>query len=185
MTCTSLGLIGVEQNDTKQDKGDQDKKIDRLSLLKCEQLLACNGFKVSGKEQANNPFLACPLECGERKVALVSRLARFEEKDVAQHVSSLWTFAPVIPCFRRCDLHTYDGWIEAAAERRSRVRLSFRMGKKSSATVNKHRKVKYAESISWFANDASMDDHEMTEEKFVKDSFANGKRTYLNDAVVN
>ncbi|KAM0068193.1 putative bromodomain associated domain, histone-fold protein [Helianthus debilis subsp. tardiflorus] len=183
-TVTSSASASIEQSETKKDEVDRDQKVEMLSLLRADERLVCSGFNVkvpfvikagrgSGKGQVNNPFLASALEYGEMKVSLVSLPARLVEEEVARnhsvwakHVSSLWTFAPVIHGFKSSDLETYEaGSKEISVGNRPAVRLKFNTRKKSSVTANKHRKREVADSMPCFAIDDSRNDGNMIKEK--------------------
>ncbi|PWA13696.1 hypothetical protein CTI12_AA631360 [Artemisia annua] len=167
---------------------DQDKKVVETSLLKSEKRSASNSFHVpvfepgvnGGREQVSNPFLASPLEYGEKVVSLVSVPERLVvEEDVAQSlslwakdVSPLGRIAPVIQGLKSND-------VEVAVEKRPAVKLKLQTGKKSLAIGNRDGKIGNLEAISWFADDDSRDEKKRKKEIIVNGSFENGKHTEM------
>lgn len=190
-TYASTASASIEKSETMLDRIDRDQKVNEPSLLKLEHVTR-NGFKVpfvkvgenGVREQVNNPFLASPLEYGEKEISLVSLPARLVEEDVAhnlslwaKHFSALGTFAPVIQGFKSSDLGTEEGNNKVAVERRPVVQLNFHTGKKSLATASRHGEVGNVEVMSWFINDESRNDKKRRKEHIVKESFENGKHT--------
>lgn len=198
-TYTRLDSTSVEETEIKQDRVDQDQKVIESALMKPELRLVNNGFHVpfvelgvnGGKGQVNNPFLASPLEYGEKVISLVSLPDRLVEEDVdqnhclwAKHVSSVGTLASPIHGFKSNDLDTEESSKEVVVERRPAVRLKFLTGKKSLACVCKNGKLGNPEAMFCSSNDDSRDDKKRRKENIVKESLENGKH-YQNDAVVN
>lgn len=190
----------IEETEKSQDRVDQDHMVIGPLLLKSEQCLACKGSQVAVvvevghngiREHVNNPFLASPLQSGEKEVSLVSLPARLVEEDVAQnhslwanHVSALGTFAPPIQGFKSNGVDIEEGSKKVVVERRRAVQLKFHIGKRSLNTANRQGKIGNAEAMSWFANDDSRDDKR--NEKRENSERVDGKwKAYEIDTVVN
>ncbi|XP_024963849.1 transcription initiation factor TFIID subunit 8-like [Cynara cardunculus var. scolymus] len=192
--------VDIEQTERRQDGVDQDHMVIGPLLLKSEQCLACNGSQVAVvvevgrngvREQVNNPFLASPLQSGEKEVSLVSLPARLVEEEVAQnhslwanHASALGTFAPGIQGLKSNGLDIEEGSKKVVLERRHAVQLKFHVGKKSLTAANRQGRIGNAEAMSWFANDDLRDDKR--KEKKENSEGVNGKwEAYEIDRVVN
>ncbi|TYJ18960.1 hypothetical protein E1A91_A09G158500v1 [Gossypium mustelinum] len=123
----------------KIEQGRQRRKAEK-ALLQLQQRLVCNGSsgtsaslatdaekeKVQGGE--SNPFLAAPLQPGEKDVSLVVSPAKLtDEARKGDHVSMLEPFAPAIEAMKG---GPSDGGKLHLPEKRAAVHFKFRTGKK-------------------------------------------------------
>ncbi|XP_023771439.1 transcription initiation factor TFIID subunit 8 [Lactuca sativa] len=158
-TYTTLASDSTEQTETRHDRVDQDQKVMGLPLL-------------------NNPFLAFPLECGEKEVSLVSLPARLVEEEVARnhslwakHLSELGSFAPVIHGFNSRDADNEESRKDIVVERSRSVQLKFQISKTCSGNL---------EAMSWFTTDDELrDDKKRRKEKILMELLENGKHTEM------
>nr|XP_043631387.1 transcription initiation factor TFIID subunit 3-like [Erigeron canadensis] len=189
-TYISTDLAIIEQDEARNDGIEQDQRDNLPPLLETEQRLSSNELLVpelgsngvSEREQVNNPFLATPLEYGEKEVSLVPLPAGLLDENLVQnhglwpeHVLAVGTSASPVIGFKNRDVDIEEGVKEAAVERKPAVRLEFHTVKKSLATDNRRSKVGNAEVLYCFANGDLRVDKKMKIGKAVKESLENGK----------
>lgn len=144
----------TEETQMKPDKIEQEQKVLEQPSSKLEQHWTRND-----SEFPNNPFLAVPLQPGEKEVSLVSLPGKLKEEDEVQnhgsypnHVSLMETHVQEnIPKNSGCDT---EGSRKVLLNNRPVVQMKFHIPKKPLDSSNTHNeKGKKAEVVSWFVND--------------------------------
>ncbi|XP_058096451.1 transcription initiation factor TFIID subunit 8 [Magnolia sinica] len=161
----------------------QRRKAER-SLLSLQQRLACNGTAGpswadagdAGKEKGAldaNPFLAPPLQFGEKDVSVVNIPARLSnEAAVENQVSVLETFAPAIEAAKSGFSDSGEGERKVLPNKRPAVRFGFGIDKKSvSVPLGMGAKNMGVErSTYWFGRDDEKDDKKRRAEQILKEA---------------
>ncbi|KAE8681811.1 splicing factor U2af small subunit A-like [Hibiscus syriacus] len=125
----------------KIEQARQRRKAKR-ALLRLQQRLVCNGSTGTSasmvldakteniQEAGSNPFLAAPLQPGEKDVSEVSLSVKLSnEVSKGDHVSLLGAFVPVIEAMKN-GLSERDGEKTIVPEKRPAVQFKFKTGKK-------------------------------------------------------
>ncbi|KAK9272393.1 hypothetical protein L1049_002765 [Liquidambar formosana] len=189
----------IEATDGHMDRIEQEReqrKEERL-LLNLQQRLACNGSEgpssvdpgdaAKAKRAADsNPFLAVPLQFGEKEVspvvfpAKVSNEAVLENHAVENHVgknhiSVLETFAPAIEAMKSSLCDSEDGVEKGLLNRRPAVQFKIGIGKKSlGAAMDLSLQNKGVKKItSWLGKDNEKDDKKRRAEQILKETMEN------------
>lgn len=132
------------------------RKVDR-SLLNLQQRFVCNGLEGLSSEDPGdadkvkqagegNPFLAAPMQYGEKEVSRVSLPAKLSNEATVEnpvlpshvtgnHVSVLATFAPAIDAMQGRLLDSEEGHKKVLLNRRNTVQFKIGTGKKSFNTM--------------------------------------------------
>ncbi|KAL6987368.1 hypothetical protein U1Q18_013117 [Sarracenia purpurea var. burkii] len=166
----------------------QRRKAER-SLLSLQQRLVCNGFAIASTSvnesndgnasqvaKTKNPFIATPLQAGEKDVSLVPPPVKLSAKGVAEnHVSVLDTFAPAIEAMRGglCDSDDIDK--KVIPDKRPAVRLKFKTGKKilgESLDLSLRNKSS-GKTAYWMGRDDEKDDKKRRAELILRQSMEN------------
>ncbi|KAL9150018.1 hypothetical protein ABFS82_12G142600 [Erythranthe guttata] len=174
-------------SDARADKIElarQNRKAER-SLLSLQQRLVCNGSSVAttsaepyenGNElKTENPFLANPLQAGERVVSQVNLPARLSgKKHTEKHVSLLETFAPAIEAMKD-GLDSGSDGEKILPEKRDSVFLDFRRGKKvfGEPLDLRIRNKAYGKTAAWFGREDEKDDKKRRVEFILRQSLEN------------
>ncbi|CAK9326402.1 unnamed protein product [Citrullus colocynthis] len=168
------------------------------SFWNLQQWLFCNGLEGSQREdprnaamtkqiQESNPFLAPPLQFGEKQVSSIVvpdkvlnnssteyPVPVMENCHVDTHVSVLETFAPAIESIKN---NLYDSEEKFSLNRRSTVQFKIGTGKKPVGSAMGLRALNNGvkKSSSWFVGEDEKDDKKRKAEKILKDSMENAK----------
>ncbi|XP_022767305.1 transcription initiation factor TFIID subunit 8-like isoform X2 [Durio zibethinus] len=130
----------------KIEQARQRRKAER-ALLSLQQRLVCNGSSGTSastvmdavmdakrekiQEAGSNPFLAAPLQPGEKDVSQVVLPTKLsDEVSKGNHVSVLQAFAPAIEAMKGGPSDELDGGNTLLPEKRPAVHFKFRCGKK-------------------------------------------------------
>ncbi|KAI3762002.1 hypothetical protein L1987_52425 [Smallanthus sonchifolius] len=159
---------------------------------KLEQLPARNGsaFPVVDEHVDNpfNPFLAVPLQPGEKEFSVVSLPAKLKEEDVVQnhsnHVSDLDQSGPTNQAVKKSSCDTKVGSGMVVLESRPQVQMKFQMGKKLLSSASRPDGKGKEKVATWFMNDEVWDKKEKRKEKLPKVEMEIDEHTG-NDSVVN
>ncbi|PIN11168.1 putative bromodomain transcription factor [Handroanthus impetiginosus] len=165
----------------------QHRKAER-SLLNLQQRLVCNGSSVAatsaepddegnelGLNRMENPFLAKPLQAGEKDVSLVSRPAKLShETQTEKHVSLLETFAPAIEAMKD-GLDSGSDGEKILPKNRSSVFLELKGGKKvfGEPLDLRIRNKAPGKTGSWFGREDEKDDKKRRVEFIIRQSMEN------------
>lgn len=148
------------------------------TLANLQQRMACNGSQPSvvvdfGNEAKEkglvecNPFLAPPLQHGEKEVSLVHPPAKLSDEVFLQttnleapvsHISAMETLAPGIEAVKRGTFDFEDGRKKAHLNRRSNVQFKLGGGKKYLRVAMSSQNRGIDKNSSWFRNDDGVDD---------------------------
>ncbi|XP_023538136.1 transcription initiation factor TFIID subunit 8-like [Cucurbita pepo subsp. pepo] len=190
----------VEPQKIKTEPEKQCKSAEK-SLWNLQQWLFCNGLEGSRREgprnaamtkqtQESNPFLAPPLQFGEKEVSSVVLPDRILNNSSTQypvparenclvdtHVSVLETFAPAIESMKN-SLH--DSEEKFSLNRRSTVQFKIGTGKKPVSSMIELKALNNGvkNSSSWFVGDDKKDDKKRKAEKILKNSIENSNELY-------
>lgn len=185
----------VEPQTIKTEPEKQSKSAEQ-SLWNLQQWLFCNGLEGSQREgprtaavtkqtQDSNPFLAPPLQFGEKEVSSIvlpdkilnnssiEYPAPVRENCLADtHVSVLETFAPAIESIKN---NLYDSEEKFSLNRRSTVQFKIGTGKKPVGSKIELKALNNGvkKSSSWFVGEDEKDDKKRKAEKILKDSMEN------------
>ncbi|KAL3646790.1 hypothetical protein CASFOL_009334 [Castilleja foliolosa] len=158
----------------------QHRKAER-SLLSLQQRLLCNGSSMATTSsdlyagKTDNPFLANPLQAGERDVSSVCLPAKLPvEMHTEKHVSLLETFAPALEAMK-------DGLDSGSDEekivpvKRASVFLEFKSGKKvfGEPLDLRIRNRALGKTTSWFGREDERDDKKRRVEFILRQSLEN------------
>ncbi|KAK6126220.1 hypothetical protein DH2020_040041 [Rehmannia glutinosa] len=165
----------------------QHRKAER-SLLSLQQRLLCNGSSVAATSagpddggnlvevnKMENPFLANPLQAGERDVSPVSLPKKLSgETHTENHVSLLETFAPAIEAMKD-GLDSGSDGEKIIPEKRSSVFLEFKRGKKvfGEPLDLRIRNKDPGRTGSWFGREDEKDDKKRRVEFILRQSMEN------------
>lgn len=196
-TYTSILSAITDGTQMSPDKFEQEQKVLEPPSPKLEQQLAHNESvfpmvveqgDIAGREQVNNPFLAVPLQPGEKTISLVSLPAKLKEEDMVQnhsnHVSELDTFAPTNPAIQNSGCDTDKGSGMVVLEKRPTVQMRFHMGKTSLNTAIRPNDKGKEKVASWFLNDEAKVEIESRTEKLPREPMDIEEHTGY-DSVVN
>ncbi|XP_022133868.1 transcription initiation factor TFIID subunit 8-like [Momordica charantia] len=185
----------VEPQTIKTEPEKQCKSTEQ-PLWNLQQWLFCNGLEGSHKEgsrnaamtkqiQESNPFLAPPLQFGEKEVSSVVLPDKIlnnsstgypvrENCLVDAHVSVLETFAPAIESIKN---NLYDSEENFSLNRRSTVQFKIGAGKKPVGSTIELRALNNGlkKSSSLFLVEDEKDDKKRKAENILKDSMENSK----------
>ncbi|KAI3447568.1 hypothetical protein Pfo_004233 [Paulownia fortunei] len=165
----------------------QHRKAER-SLLSLQQRLVCNGSSVAATSaepddggnrlevnKLENPFLANPLQAGERDVSPVNLPAKLSgETHTEKHVSLLETFAPAIEAMKD-GLDSGSDGEKIIPEKRTSVFLEFKGGKKvfGEPLDLRIRNKASGRTASWFGREEEKDDKKRRVEFILRQSMEN------------
>nr|XP_043617021.1 transcription initiation factor TFIID subunit 8-like [Erigeron canadensis]XP_043617022.1 transcription initiation factor TFIID subunit 8-like [Erigeron canadensis] len=196
-TYTSMSLAVTEEAETRPDKVEQEQKVLEPPPWKLYQFWAHNEseFPVSfehgentERERPGNPFLAVPLQPGEKEVSMISLPAKLNEEDVVQnhsnHVSELDTFVPVNQGVKRSGRDTEEISANAVLNNRPTVQMKFHNAKKSLDIEVRHNDKGKEKVASWFRNNEAWDEKEKRSEKLPREVMDVEEHTG-NDSVVH
>lgn len=176
--------------DPRTDKIEQARQRRKAeqSLLSLQQRLACNGaagpssidatddaVKLKGASESN-PFLASPLQFGEKEILPVTVPAKFSnEASTEKRVSVLETFAPAIEAAKSGLSNLDCNEKKVLPNKRPTVHFRFGIDKKSVAvplglTTQSTGVEKVA---SWFSRDDEKDDKKRRAEQILKEAVEN------------
>ncbi|XWS59644.1 hypothetical protein CRYUN_Cryun08bG0139700 [Craigia yunnanensis] len=155
----------------KIEQARQRRKAER-ALLSLQQRLVCNGSSgtsastvVDAKKEkiqgaGSNPFLAAPLQPGEKDVSQVVFPAKLsDEVSKGNHVSVLEAFAPAIEAMKGGSSNELDGGKTLLPEKRPTVHFKFRTGKKIlGESLDLSLQKKGERSTTFFLRDEERDD---------------------------
>ncbi|PON73639.1 TFIID transcription factor [Trema orientale] len=175
----------------------KDRKVDQ-SVLNLHQRLVSNGLegpssvypgdpdKVKQAEESN-PFLAAPLEFGEKEVSRVilpAKLANepaLESRVTENHVMNnrfavLETFAPAIEAIKEGSFDS-EGQKRVLLNRRPTVKFKIGIGKKSfGSMIHSTPENEGLKKISpWFKGESEKDEKKRRAEKILKESMENSQ----------
>ncbi|KAK1421961.1 hypothetical protein QVD17_24757 [Tagetes erecta] len=181
---TSIPSGIAEDAQTMPDSIEQEQKVLELDppSSKLEQFRARNEpvFPVVG-EQVDNPFLALPLQPGDKQISVVSLPAKLKEEDVVQnhsnHVSVLDHCAPINQV-TSSGFDTDEASRMVVLKNRPLVHMKFNNGKTGPNDKGKEK------VAGWFMNDEVRDEEEKKTEKAQKVQMDIEEHT-VNDSVVN
>ncbi|GJV47334.1 transcription initiation factor TFIID subunit 8-like protein [Tanacetum coccineum] len=194
-TYTSMPVPNTEVAQTTTDKVEQKEVVEPTSS-KPPQHLARNesSFLVVAEQgdigglRGTNPFLAVPLQPGEKDVSLVSLPAKFKEENMLRnhnnHIFELDASVPENQVVKNggCDIE--GGVRRVVTNNRPTARMKFCIDKKSLDTKIR-RNDKGKEKVAfWFSNDEVRDDEEKRTEKHPSVPMNIEEHT-ANDSVVN
>lgn len=141
-----------------------------------------SGDAAKGKRSLErNPFLAPPLQHGEKEVSSVVLPTKLLDEAfihgsdhgvLDNHISVLDTFAPAIEGFnsgRKMD--SEDRRKDAPLNTRTIVQFKFLDGRKAFHRGVSSQKQEVVKTASWFANDPANDDNKRRAEQILKQSF--------------
>ncbi|KAI3777011.1 hypothetical protein L1987_46804 [Smallanthus sonchifolius] len=157
---------------------------------KLEQLPARNGsaFPVVGEHGDNpfNPFLAVPLQPGEKEISVVTLPAKLKEEDMVQnhHVSDLDQSDLTNHAVKKSGCDTEVGSGIVVLENRPLVQMKFQMDKKLLSSASRPDGKGKEKVATWFMNDEVRDEKEKRIEKLPKVEMEIDEHTG-NDSVVN
>ncbi|KAF8378574.1 hypothetical protein HHK36_029919 [Tetracentron sinense] len=169
----------------KIEQARQRRKAER-SLLSLQQRLLCNGSSSlasvdpvdDGKAKqvaVSNPFLATPMQFGEKDVSPIILPAKLlNETVVGSQVSVLETFAPAIEAAKSGFCDVVDGDKNDLPNKRHTVHFKFGIGKKSLGSpldLSIQNKVG-RKTPSWFGDDEK-DDKKRRAKQILKESMEN------------
>lgn len=201
VTYMSLPSSSVNEAETRPDKVEQELMEIQPSMVTLQQRLTCNGSElpmtvdpgdVTGKERAadSNPFLAAPLQFGEKEVAFVGLPPKFLEEGAernlgvgANHVSTLEAFGPAIEVMKNGSWDPEEGSKKFIRNSRPTVQLKFGIDKKLINTSIRHGEKGITGATSWFENDELKDDKKRRAEQILRESMEIGKPTGSNSFV--
>ncbi|XP_042499586.1 transcription initiation factor TFIID subunit 8-like [Macadamia integrifolia] len=169
----------------KIEQARQRRKAER-SLLSLQQLLACNGSALpaavdpadAGKLKRaaeSNPFLAPPLQLGEKDVSPVVLPPQLSNEVVAEkRVLVLDTFAPAIEAAKAGFYDSGDGERNDLPNKRPTVHFKVGIGKSLGAprVLNLHSQ-SVGKTAPWFGRDDEKDDKKRRAEQILKESMEN------------
>ncbi|KAJ6734837.1 BROMODOMAIN TRANSCRIPTION FACTOR [Salix purpurea] len=134
----------------------------------------------------SNPFLAAPLQFGEKEVSHLVPPVRLSEEEAVRypveqnhimdnHMSVLETFAPAIEAMKSRFCDSEEGQKKVLLNQRPAVQFKIRVGKNSMAGAPDLSPQKIGiENISeWFGKDSENDDKKRRAEKILKQSIEN------------
>ncbi|KAJ6371218.1 hypothetical protein OIU77_001677 [Salix suchowensis] len=134
----------------------------------------------------SNPFLAAPLQFGEKEVSHLGPPVRLSEEEAVRypveqnhimdnHMSVLETFAPAIEAMKSRFCDSEEGQKKVLLNQRPAVQFKIRVGKNSMAGAPDLSPQKIGiENISeWFGKDSENDDKKRRAEKILKQSIEN------------
>ncbi|XP_039059127.1 transcription initiation factor TFIID subunit 8-like [Hibiscus syriacus] len=150
----------------KIEQARQQRKAER-ALLRLQQRLVRNGstgtsasLVLDATEAGSNPFLAAPLQQGEKEVSEVVLPAKLSnEVSKGDHISLLDAFAPAIDAMKTGPSDRLDGEKTFLPEKRPSVQFKFKTGKKilgESLDLSLQRKGE--RSSTFFLRDDERDD---------------------------
>ncbi|XP_042496202.1 transcription initiation factor TFIID subunit 8-like [Macadamia integrifolia] len=170
----------------KIEQARQRRKAER-SLLSLQQRLAFNGSAASAavdpadagrlkRAAESNPFLAPPLQFGEKDVSPVAPPAQLSNEVVSEkRVSVLDTFAPAIEAAKSGFCDSADGESKDLPNKRPSVHFKLGIGKKFLAApldLDLHSK-SVGKTAPWFGRDDEKDDKKRRAEQILKESMEN------------
>lgn len=159
------------------------------SLLSLQQRLVCNGSTVASTSanptdggnkiefaESSNPFLAMPLQAGEKDVSpVVVPKKLLDEAIVENHVSLLDTFTPAIEAMKGGVCDSGDGSGKISQDKRPAVHLKFKTGRKDiGESLDLRLKNKGSgKTAAWFGRDEEKDDKKRRAELILRHSMEN------------
>lgn len=195
-TYTSMPVPSEEVAQTTTDKVKQKEKVVEPASSKPQQHLARNesSFPVAAEQgdisglPGTNPFLAVPLQPGEKDVSLVSLPSKLKEEDVVRnhnnHIFELDASFPAIEAVKNGGRVTEEGVRKVVTNNRSTPQLKFHIGKKSLNSTFRHNGKGKEKVAFWFSNDEVRDDEEKRMDKHPSVPMDIEEHT-ANDSVVN
>lgn len=157
------------------------------SLLNLQQRIMCNGSAVASTSanldngfvagESKNPYLAAPLNAGEKdvsKIVMPSKL--LEEGRENKHASSLLeTFAPAIEAIKDGFSEFGNGAATSVPEKRLAVCLNFKSARKTFLGESPDLSLlnKGGQASSWFGRDEDRDDKKRRAELIIRQSMDN------------
>lgn len=156
------------------------------SLLNLQQRLMCNGSALASSAtnldngfqvtESKCPFLAAPLQAGEKDVSPIVLPAKLlDEGTVDKHASLLETFAPAIEAVKDGFSEFGDGEEAIISDKRLAVRLNFKTGRKTflGEPLDLSIRNKGRQTSSWFGRDDERDDKKRRAELILRHSTEN------------
>lgn len=181
---SSMPSAVADDTQTMTDRLEQEQKVLELDAAstKLEQFRARNEpvFPVVG-EQVDNPFLAVPLQPGEKEISVVSLPAKLKEEDVVRNHSNHVSVLNQSAATNQVTSSGFDpeeGSRMVVLKNRPRVQIKFNIGKTGADEKGKEK------VASWFMNDEVRDEEEKKTEKAQKMQTDIEEHT-VNDSVVN
>ncbi|CAK9185999.1 unnamed protein product [Ilex paraguariensis] len=192
-TYTDLPSRNEREVETQAGKVEQVREFIKMerSLLNLQQKSAYNGSEVPlevdqgdavkvGRAVNSNPFLAAPLQHGEKEVSSVVLPARMWDEavmqnhnfGVAENYASVM-FAPAIKAVKRGLCDSEDSEEKALVDRKLTVQFKFGTGKKSSSRAMSLHNEGVEKHTSWFGNDKGKDDKKRRTEQILNPSMEN------------
>lgn len=171
----------------KLEQARQRRKAER-SLLSLQQRLVCNGSASAStsvercddaeasRAAEGNPYLASPLQFGEKDVSTVVLPAKLlDDLVVDNHVSVLETFAPAIEAVKNSFVDSGESEKNVVPEKRSAVHFKLRTGKKIlGESVDLRLKNKsVGKVVSLIGRDEERDDKKRRAEYILRQSMEN------------
>ncbi|KAL6012023.1 hypothetical protein ACLOJK_002494 [Asimina triloba] len=160
----------------------QRRKAER-SLLSLQQRLACNGtagpsLTDIGDEMKEkwalerNPFLALPLQFGEKDVSVVNVPARLSNEEAAKNpVSVLETFAPAIEAAKSAFTDSGEEERKVLPNKRPPVRFGLGIDRSSVVPLGVGTKTMRVERTPyWFGREDEKDDKKRRAEQILKEA---------------
>ncbi|KAK9054037.1 hypothetical protein SSX86_025113 [Deinandra increscens subsp. villosa] len=196
-TSTNAPSTAIEETQMMVDEIEQEQKCVDLPSSKSDQLQERNdsAFPLvveqgdnAKREQADNPFLAVPLQPGQKEISSISLPARLKEEDMMQnhsnHVSELDQSAPMKQAVNSSGFDAKEGDGMVVLKNRPAVQVNFRVSKKSTSTTIRPNDKGKEKVATWFINDEVWDEKEKITEKLQRVPM-DIEEHIGNDSVVN
>ncbi|KAL3525845.1 hypothetical protein ACH5RR_014217 [Cinchona calisaya] len=166
------------------------REVDK-ALANFPQQMTCNGSEplvavdsgdsAQGKGSVEcNPFLALPLQHGEKEVSLVLPPAKISDEAFLQgtnravmdsHISAVETFAPAIEAVKNGTCYSEDGRKKMPLNGRPKVQFKFGGGRKPFHVAISSQNRGIDQISSWFRNSDGKDDKKRRVEQILKQAY--------------
>ncbi|XP_071710098.1 transcription initiation factor TFIID subunit 8-like [Rutidosis leptorrhynchoides] len=167
-----------EETEVMPDRIEQEQKVNEPSSSKLEQFWSRNESENpvvieqvdnSGRDRTRNPFLAVPLQPGEKEISLITVPAKFKEEDMVKnhsnHVSELDASAKENQAVNASRRDLEEARQKVVLNDRSMMKVKLQFNRKTLDPANRHNEKGKVESVFWFMNDDVRDEKEkITEE---------------------
>lgn len=187
-TYIHTSMWNERKTDPRADKIElaRQRRKAESSLLSLQQRLMCNGLAVASTSanldngfqagESKNPYLAAPLQAGEKGVSTIVMPTKLvEEGHKDKHASLLETFAPAIEAIKDGFSEFGDGTETSTLDKRLAVRLNFKSARKTFLGESPDLSLlnKDGQASSWFGRDEDRDDKKRRAELIIRQSMDN------------
>lgn len=202
-TYVDLLLVNGKAQEAREDEVGQvnkNREADR-PMSNLPQKMTCNGSASSvaadfrdaakGKRTVEcNPFLAPPLQPGEKKVSLVLPPAKLSDEAFVQSsnhagldgpISSAEAFASAIQAVKSGPFDSEDARTAVPLNRKTNVQFKFGGGRKSLHKDVSSQNQEIEKIASWFSDDDEKDDNKSRGEQILRQSY----KSAGTDSIVN